>query len=79
MEYRRSIFAGIVMNVELLISRDLKEKIFEYNRKIAEQSAKADDVDVLVNAMLGLPPGQVKKVFKEDVVAVLKKYGYIKG
>lgn len=67
------------MNVELLISQDLKEKIFEYNRKIAEQSAKADDVDVLVNAMLGLPPGQVKKLFKGDVIAVLKKYGYIEG
>ena len=67
------------MNVELLISQDLKEKIFEYNRKIAEQSAKADDVDVLVNAMLSLPPGQVKKLFKEDVIAVLKKYGYIEG
>lgn len=67
------------MNVELLISQDLKEKIFEYNRKIAEQSAKADDVGVLVNAMLGLPRGQLKKLFKEDVIAVLKKYGYIEG
>lgn len=36
---------------------------------------KSDDLDVIVTAMAQLPPGQLKKVLSEDVVAVLEKYG----
>lgn len=36
---------------------------------------KSDDLDVIVTAMAKLPPGQLKKVLSDDVVAVLEKYG----
>lgn len=53
-----------------------KKKILAFNAKRKEQDAKAADVDVLVQAMLALPPGQLKKLLSDDVLAVLKKYGY---
>lgn len=36
---------------------------------------KADDLDVIVAALAQLPPGQIKKVLTDDVLAVLEKYG----
>lgn len=36
---------------------------------------KSDDLDVIVAAMAKLPPGQLKKVLTDDVIAVLAKYG----
>lgn len=37
---------------------------------------KATDMDILIASLLGLPPGQLKKVLTEEVLSVLKKYGY---
>jgi hypothetical protein len=45
--------------------------------KIAERSEKATDLDIIVEQIMGLPPGQVKKVLTDEVVAVLAKYGYM--
>ena len=53
-----------------------KNKVIAFNRHRAEVDGKAADVDVLVQAMLKLPPGQLKKLFTPDVLAVLSKYGY---
>lgn len=36
---------------------------------------KASDLEVLVSEMKALPPGQLKKVLTEEVLAVLEKYG----
>ena len=36
---------------------------------------KSNDLDVIVSAMSQLPPGQLKKVLSDDVIAVLEKYG----
>ena len=36
---------------------------------------KAGDLDVIVAALAQLPPGQLKKVLTDDVLAVLEKYG----
>ena len=44
--------------------------------KIAEQEVKIGDLDVIVAALLALPPGQLKKILTEDVLNVLRKYGY---
>ena len=41
------------------------------------QKVKSDDLDVIVSAMAQLPPGQLKKVLSEDVLAVLEKYGVV--
>ena len=54
---------------------ELREKILAYNRAAAQRQEKADDMDVLINAFLRLPPGQLKKILTEEVMAVLKKYG----
>lgn len=54
---------------------ELREKILAYNKAAAERQAKADDLEVLVAALAKLPPGQLKKVLTDDVLAVLAKYG----
>lgn len=54
---------------------ELREKILAYNRAAAQRQDKADDMDVLINAFLRLPPGQLKKILTEEVMAVLAKYG----
>lgn len=35
----------------------------------------AEDMRILADAMAKLPPGQLKKVLSDYVIAVLKKYG----
>lgn len=40
-------------------------------------NVKAEDLDVIVSALKELPPGQLKKVLSEDVLAVLEKYGVV--
>lgn len=42
---------------------------------IDEAQAKSDDLDVIVEALKQLPPGQIKKVLTDEVCAVLEKYG----
>ena len=54
---------------------ELRQKIIAYNRTVAEKGEKASDLDVIVSAMTKLPPGQLKKVLTDDVIAVLAKYG----
>ena len=56
---------------------ELKAKILAYNKAVKEKGEKANDLDVIVSAMMKLPPGQLKKVLTEDVLAVLSKYGVI--
>ncbi len=53
----------------------LKIKILAYNKAVKEKGEKANDLDRIVSAIGKLPPGQLKKVLTEDVLAVLKKYG----
>ena len=55
---------------------ELRARIIAFNKVAAAQKEKADDLDVLVAAILKLPPGQLKKLLTEDVLGVLKKYGY---
>ena len=44
--------------------------------KISEEKEKASDLDIIVSQIMALPYGQLKKVLTDDVMAVLKKYGY---
>lgn len=57
------------------MKKELREKIIAYNKAAAERKDKATDLDVLVAAFAKLPPGQLKKVLTDDVIAVLAKYG----
>ena len=53
-----------------------KGRILAYNKKIAEKGEKANDLDVLMQEIMKLPYGQLKKVLTDEVMAVLAKYGY---
>ena len=55
---------------------ELKAKIIAYNKAVKEKADKATDLDVLVAEIMKLPYGQLKKVLTDEVMAVLKKYGY---
>lgn len=44
--------------------------------KARAHKEKATDMDTLITAIMKLPYGQLKKVLTEEVLAVLKKYGY---
>ena len=61
------------------MNKELKDKILAFNREAKKRSEKASDLDVLVAALIKLPPGQLKKVLSEEVLAVLSKYGYGEG
>jgi hypothetical protein len=55
---------------------ELKAKILAYNKAVKEKGEKATDLDIIVSEIMKLPYGQLKKVLTEEVMAVLKKYGY---
>lgn len=55
---------------------ELKAKILAYNKTAKEKADKATDLDIIVAEIMKLPYGQLKKVLTDEVMAVLKKYGY---
>lgn len=55
---------------------NMKEKISIIRQSFAEKKEKASDLDIIVSQIMSLPYGQLKKVLTDDVMAVLKKYGY---
>lgn len=57
------------------INPKLRAKIIAYNRAVAEKAEKAADMDIIVTQIMKLPPGQLKKVLTDEVLAVLAKYG----
>ena len=57
---------------------ELKAKILAYNKALQEKKEKAADLEVIVAALLQLPPGQLKKILTEEVLTVLSKYGFDK-
>lgn len=61
------------------MNSELRARILAYNKKMADRKEKADDLQLIVDAMMQLPYGQLKKVLTEDVMAVLAKYGILEG
>lgn len=59
------------------MKQELRARIIAYNQKVAADSADAADMRTIAAAMKNLPPGQLKKVLSEDVIAVLRKYGVV--
>lgn len=55
---------------------ELKAKIVAYNKSVKEKANKATDLDIIVSEIMKLPYGQIKKVLTDEVISVLKKYGY---
>lgn len=58
------------------MKKELRDRIYAYNKAIKEKGEKATDLDIIVAELMKLPPGQLKKVLTDEVMAVLKKYGY---
>ena len=56
------------------MKKELREKIIAYNRAVQSNAEKADDMGVVVAALVKLPPGQLKKLLTADVIAVIEKY-----
>lgn len=57
------------------MKKALRDKILAFNRSVKEKGEKAADLDVIVAALALLPPGQLKKLLTQEVLAVLDKYG----
>lgn len=58
------------------MKKELRERIYAYNKNRAVKDEKAGDLDIIVSEIMKLPPGQLKKVLTDDVMTVLAKYGY---
>lgn len=56
-----------------------KARVLAFNKHRKATDKKASDMDVLITAISKLPPGQLKKVLSDEVLAVLEKYGYGEG
>ena len=57
-------------------NKELRARVIAFNKANAERTEKATDLDVLIAGIAKLPPGQLKKVLTEEVIAVLEKYGF---
>lgn len=56
---------------------ELKARILAYNKTVAESAEKANDLDIVISEVMKLPPGQLKKIFTDNVLSVLAKYGLV--
>lgn len=55
------------------MKKELRERVIAFNRARAQEREKADDLQVLLDA---LPPGQRKQLLKDEkCAAILRKYG----
>jgi hypothetical protein len=52
--------------------KELREQILDYNKRATE---KARDMEYIANELKKLPPGQLKKVLNDNLIAVFTKYG----
>lgn len=52
---------------------ELRNRIIAYNKSVAQNKEKADDLMTIISA---LPPGQVKNLLKDHTIGpILEKYG----
>lgn len=42
--------------------------------EIRSDKEAAEDMRAIANAMAKLPPGQLKKILTEDIIAIIEKY-----
>lgn len=54
-----------------------RQELDALKEKIQDRKTKASDLDVIVNEIMKLPYGQLKKVLTDEVMKVLAKYGYM--
>ena len=56
---------------------ELRKRIIAYNQAVAADAAAAEDMRTIAAAMAQLPPGQLKKLLTDDIIAILGKYGVV--
>lgn len=56
---------------------ELRKRILAYNKAVAADAACAADMRTIAAALAKLPPGQLKKVLTDDIIAILAKYGVV--
>ena len=52
-----------------------KSRVLAFNKRRAEESEKASDMEIVAGKLRQLPPGQLKKILDDELSAVLRKYG----
>ena len=52
-----------------------KERVLAFNRKRKETDEKASDMEIIASKIAKLPPGQLKKLLDDEMLAILAKYG----
>lgn len=52
-----------------------KKRIIAYNKQRMEADEKANDMQIIAGKLAQLPPGQLKKMLGDEIVAILSKYG----
>lgn len=53
-----------------------KAEVISLKNKVSEHREKSSDMDILIDEIMELPYGQLRKVLTDEVMAVLAKYGY---
>ena len=56
---------------------ELRKRIIAYNQAVAADASAAADMRAIALAIGELPPGQLKKVLTEAIIAILEKYGVV--
>ena len=54
---------------------ELRKRIIAYNQAVAADASAAADMRAMAAAFAKLPPGQLKKVLTDEIIAILAKYG----
>lgn len=56
---------------------ELRKRILAYNQAVAADAAAAADMRAMAESFAKLPPGQLKKVLTQEIIAILEKYGVV--
>lgn len=52
------------------------DRVKSFKMRLKTVDAKASDLDIVISSLMKIAPGQLKKVFTDEVVAILSKYGW---
>ena len=57
------------------MSPELRNNIILFNKERLENSEKASDLMVIINALSKISPCKLNSLFDDDVIVLLSKYG----
>ena len=56
---------------------ELRKRIIAYNQAVASDASAAADMRAIAATFAKLPPGQLKKVLTDEIIAIMAKYGVV--